>query len=106
MARVGLDPDSKKPVGKYSLGMRQRLGIAQAIMEEPKLLILDEPLNGLDKRGAAEMRELIGQLRDEGRTILLASHNQADIDMLCDTVCEIDDGEIIAVTANTGGCIV
>ena len=95
MARVGLDPDSKKPVGKYSLGMRQRLGIAQAIMEEPKLLILDEPLNGLDKRGAAEMRELIGQLRDEGRTILLASHNQADIDMLCDTVCEIDDGKML-----------
>ena len=90
--RVGLDPDSKKPVGKYSLGMRQRLGLAQAIMEDPKLLILDEPMNGLDKHGVADMRTLIASLRDEGKTIILASHNQTDIDMLCDTICEMDDG--------------
>ncbi|MEG2217062.1 MAG: ATP-binding cassette domain-containing protein [Clostridia bacterium] len=90
--RVGLDPMMKKPVGKYSLGMRQRLGIAQAIMEDPALLILDEPLNGLDKHGVAEMRELIKGLRTEGKTILLASHNQGDIDELCDTVCEMDAG--------------
>lgn len=90
--RVGLDPGLKKPVGKYSLGMRQRLGIAQAIMENPKLLVLDEPLNGLDKHGAAEMRELLKGLKHEGKTILLASHNQQDIDELCDTVCEMDDG--------------
>ena len=90
--RVGLDPMMKKPVGKYSLGMRQRLGIAQAIMEDPALLILDEPLNGLDKHGVAEMRELIKGLRAEGKTILLASHNQGDIDELCDTVCEMDAG--------------
>ena len=90
--RVGLDPALKKPVGKYSLGMRQRLGIAQAIMENPSLLILDEPLNGLDKQGVQEMRALIKGLRDEGKTILLASHNQGDIDELCDTVCEMDGG--------------
>ena len=90
--RVGLDPDMKKPVGKYSLGMRQRLGLAQAIMEDPQLLILDEPLNGLDKYGTVHIRNLIKSLRDEGKTILLASHNQTDIDKLCDTVCEMDGG--------------
>ena len=90
--RVGLDPLMKKPVGTYSLGMRQRLGIAQAIMENPSLLILDEPLNGLDKHGVREMRQLIKGLKEQGKTILLASHNQGDIDELCDTVCEMDAG--------------
>jgi len=90
--RVGLDPDMKKPVGKYSLGMRQRLGIAQAIMEDPSLLVLDEPFNGLDKNGTGQMRTLIKDLREQGKTILLASHNQTDIDELCDTVCEMDAG--------------
>ena len=90
--RVGLDPELRKPVSKYSLGMRQRLGIAQAIMEDPSLLILDEPFNGLDKHGVARIRSLIKELRTEGKTILLASHNQADIDELCDTVCEMDAG--------------
>jgi ABC-2 type transport system ATP-binding protein len=95
--RVGLDPSMKKPVGKYSLGMRQRLGIAQAIMENPSVLILDEPLNGLDKRGVQEMRALIKGLRAEGKTIILASHNQTDIDELCDTVCEMDAGVLTVV---------
>lgn len=95
--RVGLDPDSKKPVGKYSLGMRQRLGIAQAIMEDPSILILDEPFNGLDKYGVAQMRDLIKELRVQGKTILLASHNQVDIDELCDTVCEMDAGVMTMV---------
>ena len=90
--RVGLDPLMKKPVGKYSLGMRQRLGIAQTIMEDPALLILDEPLNGLDKHGVRDMRQLIKGLKEQGKTILLASHNQGDIDELCDTVCEMDAG--------------
>ncbi|MBR4636471.1 MAG: ABC transporter ATP-binding protein [Clostridia bacterium] len=89
---VGLDPDMKKPVGKYSLGMRQRLGIAQAIMEDPELLILDEPMNGLDKNGVQEMRELLKGLVGKGKTIILSSHNPADIDALCDTVCEMDGG--------------
>lgn len=90
--KVWLDPDSRKPVGKYSLGMRQRLGLAQALMEDPSILILDEPLNGLDKHGVIHIRELIKSLRTEGKTILLASHNQMDIDELCDTVCEMDGG--------------
>lgn len=95
--KVGLDPDSRKPVGKYSLGMRQRLGLAQALMEDPIILILDEPLNGLDKHGVVHIRELIKSLRAEGKTILLASHNQMDIDELCDTVCEMDGGVMTMV---------
>lgn len=95
--RVGLDPDMKKPVGKYSLGMRQRLGIAQAIMENPSILILDEPFNGLDKSGLMDMRGLIKELRGQGKTIILASHNQVDIDELCDTVCVMDAGVLTVV---------
>ncbi|NLI61643.1 MAG: ATP-binding cassette domain-containing protein [Clostridiales bacterium] len=95
--RVGLDPNMKKPVSKYSLGMRQRLGIAQAIMEDPRILILDEPFNGLDKHGVADMHELIQELKARGKTILLASHNQADIEKLCDTVCEMDSGILTVV---------
>ena len=92
MTQVGLDPASRKPVGKYSLGMRQRLGIAQAILEQPRLLVLDEPMNGLDNQGVAEMRQLFLSLRDTGTTILLASHNPLDITSLCDNVYEIDGG--------------
>lgn len=95
--RVGLDPNSKKLVSKYSLGMRQRLGIAQAIMEDPLIMILDEPFNGLDKHGVADMRELLLELKSRGKTILLASHNQADIDELCDTVCEMDAGVLTVI---------
>lgn len=96
MRAVGLDPDNKKPVRKYSLGMRQRLGIAQAIMEDPELLLLDEPMNGLDNRGVEDMRRLFAELRERGKTILLASHSNEDIRTLCDTVCELDHGQIIA----------
>lgn len=97
ISKVGLDPDSPKPVGKYSLGMRQRLGIAQAIMEDPSVLILDEPFNGLDRGGVREMRSLILGLKEMKKTILLASHNQVDIDELCDTVCEMDAGVMTMV---------
>ncbi len=89
---VGLDPKSKKPVGKYSLGMRQRLGIAQAIMENPDILILDEPMNGLDNQGVADIRKLLLELKEQGKTILIASHNREDIDVLCDHVWEMDRG--------------
>lgn len=89
---VGLDPEMKKPVSKYSLGMRQRLGIAQALMEDPSLLILDEPFNGLDKHGVSQMHELILAQKKKGKTILLSSHSQKDIDVLCDVVCEMDGG--------------
>lgn len=92
LKKVGLDPDLKKTVSKYSLGMRQRLGIAQAIMEDPELLILDEPFNGLDKNGVAEIRKILLELKSEGKTILLASHNEEDIRILCDEVYEMDGG--------------
>ena len=94
MEQVGLDPDMKKPVAKYSLGMRQRLGIAQAIMEDPQILILDEPFNGLDLAGVKDMRALLRTLNDKGKTILLSSHNQADIEELCQTVCVMDGGRM------------
>ncbi len=87
--RVGLDLDMKKPVAKYSLGMRQRLGIAQAIMEEPEVLVLDEPFNGLDRYGVVEIRELLKELKADGKSILLASHNAQDIEELCDDVLDL-----------------
>jgi len=91
LLKVGLDPSMKKHVAKYSLGMRQRLGIAQAIMENPSVLILDEPFNGLDKNGVAHMRELLKELKSEGKAILLASHNAQDIEELCDRVHDMED---------------
>lgn len=97
MRKVGLDPLSKKRVCNYSLGMRQRLAIAQAIMEEQPILILDEPMNGLDKRGVSEMRKFFMELKDQGKTILMASHNKEDIDMLCDHVYEMDAGALTIV---------
>lgn len=94
MEFVGLDPKSKKHVAKYSMGMRQRLAIAQAVMEDPDLLFLDEPMNGLDNQGVKEIREAIQTLKAQGKTIFLASHNAEDIDILCDTVHEMDAGVI------------
>lgn len=92
MGLVGLDPNLKKPVGKYSLGMRQRLGIAQAIMEKPRLLILDEPTNGLDDQGVKDIRDLIKSLSNDGVTIILASHSKEDIELLCDEVFHMRAG--------------
>ena len=97
IARVGLDPRSSRHVGKFSLGMRQRLGLAQAIMEDPEILILDEPMNGLDKDGVADMRKYLLDLKAAGKTILIASHSTEDIDVLCDTVHEMDKGVLTAV---------
>jgi ABC-2 type transport system ATP-binding protein len=97
LSKVGLNPQMKKHVRKYSLGMRHRLAIAQAIMEKPKLLILDEPMNGLDKQGVLEMRELFRNLKKEGITIILSSHYNEDIEALCDTVCEMDAGKLARI---------
>ena len=94
LEQTGLTSAAKKLVGKYSMGMKQRLGIAQAIMENPEILILDEPMNGLDDQGSSQMRKLFLQLRNEGKTILLASHMQEDIHELCDKVYRIDAGII------------
>lgn len=88
---VGLDPEDKKNVKKYSVGMRQRLGIAQAIMERPKLLLLDEPMNGLDEEGVSEIRALLLKMNQEkGITIVMTSHNREDIDILCDKVYKME----------------
>lgn len=94
MEMVGLNPDEKKKVGKYSLGMRQRLGIAQAIMEDPAVLLLDEPMNGLDKTGVIDMRKLFLDLKNKGTTILMASHSREDVESLCDEVFEMEQGKI------------
>lgn len=93
--RVGLDPDSKKHVGKYSLGMKQRLGIAQAIMEDPEILVLDEPMNSLDDSGVDDMRKLIASMKRQNRVILIASHNKEDIEILCDKVYHMKNGNIL-----------
>lgn len=90
---VGLDPEDRRPVKKYSMGMKQRLNIAQAIMEKPKLLILDEPMNGLDRQGVKDMHDLIKRMHDENNvTLLLTSHIAEDIDALCDEVHLMDNG--------------
>ncbi len=94
MEKVGLDPGMRRPVGKYSLGMRQRLAIAQAIMEDPGILILDEPMNGLDKKGVGEIRALLLKMKEENKLIILASHNREDIQILCDEVYEIEEGRL------------
>lgn len=92
MEQIGLGDAKNKRVSKYSMGMRQRLGIAQAIMENPRLLILDEPLNGLDEQGVEDIRALLLELKSQGKTILLSSHNREDIDLLCDSVCKMAGG--------------
>ena len=99
---VGLADTGKKKARNFSLGMRQRLGIAQAIMEDQDLLILDEPMNGLDKQGAADVRELLLRMKEEGKTILLASHNAQDIEILCDKVYEVDGGKVTEMKKNSG----
>lgn len=95
MEQVGLNPADRKRVGKYSLGMRQRLGLAQAMMEDPAILILDEPTNGLDDQGAGEVRSLLLGLREQGKVILLASHNREDIEGMCDEVVRMDGGRVV-----------
>ena len=94
MKKVGLDPDLKRHVKKYSLGMRQRLGLAQAIMENPNILVLDEPFNGLDKDGVKAMREYLLSYKEPGKTILICSHSAEDIAVLCETVHEMDKGQL------------
>lgn len=95
LQKVGLDVKSRKKVKHYSLGMKQRLAIAQAIMEDPAILLLDEPMNGLDKNGVAEIRELLLELKKQNKTIVLVSHNQEDIRVLCDEIYEMDDGRLV-----------
>lgn len=103
MELVKLDYNSRKRVSKYSLGMKQRLAIAQILMEDMPILIFDEPMNGLDREGVKEIRELILAEKEKGKIILLASHNSADIDYLCDHVYEMENGKIISHTDKSEG---
>lgn len=100
MELTGLDPDDKKHVGKYSLGMKQRLGIAQAVMENPDILLLDEPMNGLDNEGVQEIRKLLLKRKEMGNLIVIASHNEEDIRVLCDEIFYFDKGKIINTKQN------
>ncbi|KAA5806341.1 ATP-binding cassette domain-containing protein [Thermoanaerobacterium thermosaccharolyticum] len=93
--RVGLDPDDRRIYKKYSLGMKQRLAIAQAIMERPDIIILDEPTNSLDENGVQLVREILLEEKKRGALILIASHNKDDIDILSDVKYKVDDGSVI-----------
>lgn len=97
MRICGLDPESPKKVGAYSLGMRQRLGIAQAIMDDPDILILDEPTNGLDKQGVRDVLRIIKEAKSQGKLIILASHHTEEVDEMCDQIYQIVDKKIIEV---------
>ena len=94
MQMAGLNPNLRLHVGRYSLGMRQRLGIAQAIMEDPDILILDEPMNGLDNEGIEDVRTILIGLKEKGKTVIIASHNKEDIDILCDKVWNLEHGQM------------
>ncbi len=94
MMEFGLDPKDHRPVRKYSLGMKQKIGIIQAIMEQPKVILLDEPTNNLDQESIMTMRKMVKHLRDQGSTILMCSHNTEDITSLCDTAYIMTEGRI------------
>ena len=101
---VGLDPNNRKSVRTYSMGMKQKLGIAQAIMNDPELLILDEPMNGLDEESVKKMRAFFTKLKEEEQvTILLASHNKEDIEALCDVLFKVSEGSVTCGTRVQSG---
>lgn len=92
IARVGLDPYDKRPIKKYSLGMKQRIILAQALMESPEILLLDEPTNGLDEKGVELVRKILKQEAERGALIMIASHNKEDIQYLCDKIFYMRSG--------------
>lgn len=94
LEQVGLLHEAKKPVKKYSLGMRQKLAIAQALMEAPDIYLMDEPFNGLDKTSTAAIQKLFMELRAQGKTFLLVSHHPSDISSLCDDVYAMENGSV------------
>jgi len=94
---VGLDPDDKRPVKTYSTGMRQRLGIAQAIMEYPKLLILDEPTSALDTNGAKQIEDVLKDMQKQGATIIIVSHKASELHSLCDSIYKMNEGQLFTV---------
>ncbi len=94
MSRLGLDPQDKRTFRKYSLGMKQKLALVQALMETPDLIILDEPTNALDEESVNKLRDILKELKENGSTILMASHNRSDIELLSDEILKIDLGKI------------
>jgi len=96
--RVGLDPADHRPVKTYSLGMKQKLAIAQSIMEKPEIILLDEPMNGLDEDSVQKVYDIIKDEKQRGATILLTSHNKIDIESLCDQVYMLHDGVLTEKT--------
>ena len=92
MKRVGLNPDNQLPIRKYSLGMRQRLNLAQAIMERPDFLFLDEPTNSIDQDGVVLVRKIICEESKRGAVVLLTSHISQDICELCDAIFQVNSG--------------
>lgn len=101
LLRVGLDPDDNRSYRKYSLGMKQRLAIAQAIMEKPDVIMLDEPTNGLDEEGVGDIRQLILEEKTRGALILVASHNKDDIRLLADQIYRVENGHVFALEGGT-----
>lgn len=93
--RVGLDPYEKKRVKKYSLGMRQKLGIAMALLDEPDIVILDEPFNALDKKSVINVKNIILQLKEENRLVIISSHDGSLLEEITDKIYEIEEGKII-----------
>ena len=100
LEQVGLDPDDKRKFYKYSLGMRQRLGIAAAIMGSPELILLDEPINAIDTDGVQEIRAIIRGLSAENRIIIVASHDKSEMDYLADEKIYMSEGRLIKETEN------
>lgn len=96
---VGLEPCDKQPVGKYSMGMKQRLSIAMALLDDSDILLLDEPMSNLDRAGAAQMRSLYRGLAERGNTILIATHVQEDVSELCDCICRMENGHASTAAA-------
>lgn len=96
LLQVGLEPDDKRTFRKYSLGMKQKLGIAAAFMEQPDIIILDEPINALDEAGAKQVHDILKEQRERGALIIIACHDKEELEMLSDEIIEIHDGKIVA----------
>ena len=94
LKEVGLDPTEKKSFRKYSLGMKQKLGIAQAIMENPDVVILDEPTNALDEESVKKINSMIVKLKNDNKLVLISNHNRDELEMICDEIYSIENGKI------------
>ncbi len=96
LEKIGLDPEDKRTYRKYSLGMKQRLGIAAAVMEDPDIVILDEPINALDESGAMQVREILKEQKERGAICIIACHDSEELEYLSDVIIQISDGEIVS----------